>query len=88
MKKILFILVVLVATLVSCDSNPGSVNVTKAENKFHISGVPDSSGDDPEFVVVTIDSCEYLIGKSWYRGYMAHKGNCKYCEQRRKFNKK
>ena len=36
------------------------------------------------FDVIEIDSCEYLIGSVGYKGYMAHKGNCKYCEQRRK----
>ena len=35
------------------------------------------------FDVVEVDSCEYIIGCAGYKGYMAHKGNCKYCEQRR-----
>ena len=34
-----------------------------------------------EFVVKTIDSCEYIVdGYRMYR--MAHKGNCKYCAER------
>ena len=36
------------------------------------------------FDVIEVDSCEYLIGSAGYKGYMAHKGNCKYCEQRNK----
>lgn len=41
------------------------------------------------FNIVVIDSCEYLKKKeddSPYHGfgYMAHKGNCKYCAERRK----
>lgn len=36
------------------------------------------------FDVIEIDGCEYVIGSAGYKGYMAHKGNCKYCEQRRK----
>ena len=36
------------------------------------------------FDVIEVDSCEYIIGSFGYRGYMAHKGNCKYCEQRMK----
>ena len=36
------------------------------------------------FDVIEVDSCEYVIGSFGYKGYMAHKGNCKYCEQRRK----
>ena len=37
---------------------------------------------------VVIDSCEYLIGngRESYTGYgyLSHKGNCKYCAERRK----
>ena len=38
---------------------------------------------------VVIDSCEYLIGSRQYGiyqgyGYLSHKGNCKYCAERRK----
>lgn len=33
-----------------------------------------------------IDSCEYLVRHEGYAGYMAHKGNCKFCEERRKKN--
>lgn len=29
--------------------------------------------------VVVIDSCEYLVRQSGYSGYMAHKGNCRFC---------
>jgi hypothetical protein len=36
------------------------------------------------FDVIEVDSCEYLVSTRGYHGYMAHKGNCKYCEQRRK----
>ena len=42
--------------------------------------------DGTYFDVIEIDSCEYVIGNFGYKGYMAHKGNCKYCEQRRKEN--
>ena len=34
------------------------------------------------FDVIEVDSCEYIIGNSGYKGYMAHKGNCKYCAKR------
>lgn len=33
-----------------------------------------------EFNVLTIDSCEYIVDGYW----MSHKGNCKYCTERRK----
>jgi hypothetical protein len=40
------------------------------------------------FNIIVIDSCEYLkketaMGYSGY-GFFAHKGNCKYCAERRK----
>ena len=31
--------------------------------------------------VVVIDSCEYLLRRCGYQGYMAHKGNCKHCAE-------
>ena len=34
------------------------------------------------FDVIEVDSCEYIIGNIGYKGYMAHKGNCKYCAKR------
>ena len=38
--------------------------------------------------IIEIEGCEYIIitSKSYRRGYMAHKGNCKYCVKR--LNKK
>lgn len=40
------------------------------------------------FHVVEIDGCEYLVGREGCgetsKGYMSHKGNCKYCEERRR----
>lgn len=37
------------------------------------------------FKIVVIDSCEY-VGKSigGYTGILAHKGNCRFCVERRK----
>ena len=34
------------------------------------------------FNTIVVDSCEYIIGHTSYQGYMAHKGNCKYCKAR------
>ena len=40
-----------------------------------------------DYAVVVIDSCEYIVKSSYdgYQGfgYMAHKGNCKFCKERR-----
>ena len=41
-----------------------------------------------KLTVVEIDGCEYLIGRKcagdFGFGYLSHKGNCKYCAERRK----
>lgn len=40
------------------------------------------------FNIVVIDSCEYLKNEEWsgYQGfgYFAHKGNCRFCAERKK----
>jgi hypothetical protein len=35
------------------------------------------------FGVCVYDSYEYLIAMNGYEGFLAHKGNCKYCKERR-----
>ena len=40
--------------------------------------------DGSGYHVVIIDSCEYLVRQSGYSGYMAHKGNCRFCVARAK----
>ena len=62
----LFLFIGMVLMLASC---------TKAERTV-------KNVDGTSFDVIEVDSCEYIIGDSGYQGYMAHKGNCKYCEQR------
>lgn len=66
MKK-LFLLCALCAVMLSaCREYPKEVYKTK----------------DGLFSVIEVDSCEYIIKYEGYRGFMAHKGNCKYCEER------
>ena len=68
MKKLLIIVAVLMLT--ACNLP------TKTRTTENIDGTT--------FDVIEVDSCEYLIATIGYKGYMAHKGNCKYCEQRDK----
>ncbi len=35
------------------------------------------------FATLNFDSCEYVFKVSGYKGFLAHKGNCKFCEKRR-----
>ena len=67
MKKLLIVLSVILATLVSCTTNTDAILPVEGDQvtgKCH---------------VVVIDSCEYI---KWNYG-MSHKGNCKFCKQRR-----
>ena len=87
MKKI-FILSILFA-IVSCREQPDTniYHDTKSTNDVY-TVVISTSSIPIDLQVVVIDSCEYLIGHDFagYRGYgyLAHKGNCKYCAERRK----
>lgn len=77
MKKIIFLILTTLA-IVSCD------NRTEAEIKEveHLDG----------FNIIIVDSCEYLIKREIISiqassiqgyGYFAHKGNCRFCKERR-----
>ena len=65
-----FLTIVAVLMLTACNET------TKTRTTENIDGTT--------FDVIEVDSCEYLVATRGYYGYMAHKGNCKYCEQRRK----
>jgi hypothetical protein len=40
----------------------------------------DNNGKPLGYTYIELDSCEYIVGLN----QLSHKGNCKYCEQRRK----
>ena len=58
--------VISVAILAACMDNP---NYTRGTDK-------------DAFRVVEYDSCEYVIRECGHQGFLAHKGNCKYCQER------
>lgn len=35
------------------------------------------------FATLTYDSCEYVFKVSVYKGFLAHKGSCRFCKERR-----
>lgn len=83
MKKILILVTILFA-MISCSEQPDTNiyhNVKKTNDVYSVDV-------DLNVRVVIIDSCEYLIGNRsiGYQGYgyLSHKGNCKYCAERRK----
>lgn len=43
-----------------------------------------NSVTEDDFGVCVYDSCEYLIARHGYRGYLAHKGNCRFCAERKR----
>ena len=67
MRKVIIFIIALM-TLTACNET------RKTKTVDNVSGTA--------FDIIEVDSCEYLIGSAGYKGYMAHKGNCKYCEQR------
>lgn len=82
MKKILILIVILFA-MVSCSEQPDTNVYHEAEKTndvYIVNGL--------HLRTVVIDSCEYLIGRKlsgdYGFGYLSHKGNCKYCAERRK----
>ena len=84
MKKI-FILLVFAISLIACslESKPDTNVYHEAEKTNDVYTV-----DGLRLRTVVIDSCEYLIGRKlsgdYGFGYLSHKGNCKYCAERRK----
>ena len=87
MKKI-FILSILFA-MVSCSEQPNTNVYHEAKRTDDVYKVVLSTNSNTvDLHVVVIDSCEYLIGsgRESYAGYgyLSHKGNCKYCAERRK----
>ena len=84
MKKFL-VLLSFFFVIVSCSKQPDTNVYHKVEKTNDVYRVY----DDLNIRVVIIDSCEYLIGSRQdgiYQGYgyLSHKGNCKYCAERRK----
>lgn len=35
------------------------------------------------FATLTYDGCEYVFKVEGYKGFLAHKGNCRFCKERR-----
>ncbi len=70
MKKIT-LLALIVLMMVGCDIEMGE-HKQKENNQFF---------DEWHNQVVIIDSCEYISEET--RGLIEHKGNCRFCEERR-----
>lgn len=40
------------------------------------------SVEEEDFSTIEYDSCEYLLRVGMSQGYLAHKGNCRFCKER------
>jgi hypothetical protein len=40
------------------------------------------SVEEGDFSTIEYDSCEYLLRIGVSHGYLAHKGNCRFCQER------
>ena len=71
--------VLAVVVLSGCDNNEG---VLGWHNEISTKGI------EKDYKIVVIDSCEYIMydAGSGYagNGFLAHKGNCKFCAKRNK----
>lgn len=83
MKKIL-VLLSFFFVIISCSKQPDTNVYHETERTSDVYVV----NGKLRLRTVVIDSCEYLIGNTLCAdkgyGYLSHKGNCKYCAERRK----
>ena len=73
-KGCLWILVIFVGFLMI-------LGLTTTINNY---GAQLESNEGDAIHIMVIDSCEYIYMTKGYRGYMAHKGNCKFCLERQR----
>jgi len=71
-KMLIFHLLLIFFIFFGCEE----VNTNKKNSGFVIS-------TGAELQLVEIDSCEYLFGEWSDASVLTHKGNCKFCEERK-----
>jgi hypothetical protein len=69
---VLFVITVFVA----CDNDGYWISQENNDSKYK-----------EGFKVIVYDSCEYIMRENSYQGFLAHKGNCRFCEERIKQEK-
>ena len=67
-KRALFVTMIIALTFIQCTSN-------RYNQQPFIENIPN-------YQVVEVEGCEYIYSE--YHSRIIHKGNCKYCEERRK----
>ena len=78
-KKLL--LIMMTGLLLSCVSRTEDTNSQEKRSFIkHYTVRDDETCVSGTFYVIEVDGCEYVAGTN----SLAHKGNCKFCEERRK----
>lgn len=87
LSKLSFILLISIS-LFSCNNEPPAINDKLVVRKELGTIKTINNGTAPIYVYV-IDSCEYIgYIAGYHNDYLAHKGNCKFCTERRKHSLK
>lgn len=92
MKKLALLLVVAVLLFTSC--TPKTVRLDENGKEVEVPVVAYLTIQEQkaqelvdQYIIIVIDSCEYITHheNNAHRGYgyLAHKGNCKFCEERK-----
>lgn len=71
MKKLIFIIAAML--VVGCKQ--------MSREEMELNSIPIDAG--PNVDIQVIGGCEYVVFKNGYAGGITHKGNCKFCEQRK-----
>jgi hypothetical protein len=74
MRKILVTIIVLTC-LMSCEDDNQEYN-------------DDTYVRVPKLTTITYDSCEYVVGVHSGSGVITHKGNCRFCKERKENEKR
>lgn len=83
MKYKLLIFIISIVLFFNCDIDASdSQGDIKAINSFLQVKIPGHLRSSKIFIVV-IYNCEYVMFSVSSRGYLSHKGNCKFCIKRR-----
>jgi hypothetical protein len=79
MKKVIICLLLSTIIFCSCESD-FAVEDRERRKLFETS----ETVNGYHVAIIEIDSCQYLISGVGYSQMMTHKGNCKFCEERKK----
>lgn len=82
MKRILIFLILFIIAcfiLGSCDNTTLKPTVKQTQIDYYFN----KDGSTTWYAIELIDSCEYLVGQYGGTNFVTHKGNCKFCKQRK-----